>query len=787
MSLKQKYYHTLALLSFFFLGSFSIYSQSTGQLNGLIVDSGNEPLIGAYVSLANTDHKTVSELDGSYRLENVPYGDYEIVITYVGMSEHREPISISTKTSTLDINLNEEAELLAEALVIGKTQAREQQERAIQIESVELKQVVSRVKDVGEVIERLPGVNVRGSGSFGDQVDISLNGLNGTAVRTFMDGLPLEFIFPQFTINNIPVNSIARVDVFKGVVPIDVGGDALGGGVNVITRQNSIDELQMSYNYGSFNTHQAALSGNYEIIEGVSVGGNFTYNYSDNNYTMEAFVFEENERREITRFNDAYELYYGDISLDVRNKAWTDRFRVTLNANDFYKEVQNGGIIGNTAFGEVFYDGGGFAASALYEKSLGDRLSLSTNSIFSRTNILFVDTTANVYSWSGEVLARRPNARGELSRSSISDRDFDNIANRLTLRWNLSLQDEIILSNLIARQSTIGRDTERPLERDPLTETQVLLKDVLGLQYQRKLFQDKLVLSAALKLYYFELSGVDPNALTPVGTDGTEFGYYATAKYNFTERFFVRASYEDALRIPTFTQFFGNGTNVRQNLILEPENSDNYNLGISFASPRSSNLRFLATANGFARFQQNLIFLNAATFPSNENADDVETLGVEGSLNIWFKDWIRLDANATRLRQVFGEVTSLSQAKSLEGTDFPNIPKWFYNARLTYTNDQLLGKDNNFSIYAQYKFVDRFNFLTVAGVLDDTNTVPQQERIDAGVNVSLKDGQYGVAFNINNILDADLFDNFSIPRPGRNFNVRVNYRFRNFNKGVGNK
>ncbi|MEL7160369.1 MAG: hypothetical protein AAFN92_06410, partial [Bacteroidota bacterium] len=342
-------------------------------------------------------------------------------------------------------------------------------------------------------------------------------------------------------------NSIARVDVYKGVVPIDVGSDALGGGVNVVTAQRSINELQASYSFGSFNTHQAAVAGNYELSEGVSVGANVTYAYSDNNYAMEAFVFEDNERQEITRFHDAYRLTFGSIYFDVRAKKWADRFRFTANANEFYKELQNGGIIGNLPFGGTFYDGGGTAFSALYEKKLGKKLTLTTNAAYSRTNILFVDTTANVYSWSGEVLTRRPNSPGELGRNSLSDRDFDNVANRFTLRWALSPRDEILFSNLVAHQSTIGRDSERPLERDPLTKEQTLLKDVVGLQYERKV-GDKLTLSAAGKLYYYDLAGVDPNALTDVGTSGTEYGYYGTAKYDFNDRFFVRASYENALR-----------------------------------------------------------------------------------------------------------------------------------------------------------------------------------------------------------------------------------------------
>ncbi|MEL7160370.1 MAG: TonB-dependent receptor, partial [Bacteroidota bacterium] len=207
---------------------------------------------------------------------------------------------------------------------------------------------------------------------------------------------------------------------------------------------------------------------------------------------------------------------------------------------------------------------------------------------------------------------------------------------------------------------------------------------------------------------------------------------------------------------------------------------DNVNLGFSYASARKHDLRFLLTANGFLRAQNNLIFLNAAAFPRNINADDVESRGVEGSLNVWFRDAFRLNLNATRLNQVYGEVRSLSQAESLEGTDFPNIPKWFYNARLTYTNDRLLGPANVLSAYTQYKYVDQFNFLNVAGTFDPASFVPVQKRVDVGINITLQDGKYGLSFNANNILDAEVFDNFSVPRPGRNFNFRLSYRIDDF-------
>ncbi|MEM9836954.1 MAG: TonB-dependent receptor, partial [Bacteroidota bacterium] len=756
--------------------SSGLAAQVSGSLTGRVLDKTGSPLIGAYLELTDTDFRAATDVDGNYQIKDVPYGNYTLKISYIGSADKSLAVTINGSELTLEIRLEEEANLLAETIVVGKSGAREQQEQAIQIESVQIQAVISRVKDVGEVLERLPGVNVRGTGSFGDRVDISLNGLNGTAVRTYLDGLPLEFIMPQFTINNIPVNSIARVDVYKGVVPIDVGSDALGGGVNVVTAQRSVNEIQASYGYGSFNTHQAALSGNFAISEGISIGTNLNYNYSDNDFTMDAFVWEDQERREITRFNDAYRLFDATTYVDVRDQSWADRFRFTVNANQFYKELQNGGTIGNFSFGEAFTEGQGVSATLRYDKKIGEKLELSTTNALSRVDVLYEDTTANLYSWSGEVIAVQPRERGELSHSR-SDRDFTNLASRINLRWAITPRDEVLLTNLLARQSTIGRDEVLDLERDPLTKTQVLLKDVVGLQYRRSLFKDKLELSAAGKYYYYDLQGINPRNLEPQLASGDRVGYYVTAKYDFTDNFFARASYENALRVPTAPQFFGNGGNIRANVELQPEISDNYNLGFSYTSPRRD-FRWAFTANGFLRFQDELIFLQGTEFQRFINADAVETSGVEGSVTLRYRDKVRLDINATRLRQVYGRIDGTVQAQVFEGTDFPNVPKWFYNARLTFNQD--LDNENSFSAYAQYKYVDQFNFLNVSATFDPAVFIPVQQRVDLGVQLSLKDGKYNLALNANNIFDADIFDNFSVPRPGRAFNFRLGYRLANF-------
>ncbi|MEM6698894.1 MAG: TonB-dependent receptor, partial [Bacteroidota bacterium] len=395
--------------------------------------------------------------------------------------------------------------------------------------------------------------------------------------------------------------------------------------------------------------------------------------------------------------------------------------------------------------------------------------------------VIFADTTANIYSWSGEIIKRDERQRGELAENSLTDRDFNNFVNRINLTWKISPNDELLLSNLVAQQSTIGRDETETVEEDFLTRRQFLQKDILGLQYQRKWLNQRLITAVAGKWYFYKLEGVEPFSFTDVLTNEDQLGYYASAKYNFTDNFFIRASYESALRIPTFDQFFGNGASVLSNPELKPESSDNANLGFSFRSKKRGSFSYGLTANGFLRGQNELIFLNNEIFQQFRNAEDVRTIGVEGEVLFEFWEKLRLQYNVTRLSQTYESINESNvSSQFLVGTPFPNNPNFFMNARLSYDLPQLLSEKDGLRIYTQYKYVDEFNFINVGQIYDPANFVPVQHRLDAGLVYSLFDNKISLAFNANNILDADIFDIFSIPRPGRNFNFKITYTFQDF-------
>lgn len=771
----------LLLRILLWVGPITVIQAQTSVIKGTVRLEDNTPAIGAVVELQPSGVRTISDTDGAFLLENVPAKEYRLQVNFLGAVPYQATLVVAPgQEILLNIQLKNTSSTLNEVLVTGQSAASAQADQALQIESIEIRELTTRIKDISEALDQVSGVNVRGTGSFGDRVDISINGLNGTAVRTYIDDLPLEFVYPGFDIGNIPVDGVERIDVYKGVMPINIGSDALGGGVNIITRQKDYNELRASYGYGSFNTHQAAVSGNWMIGNGVGLSGNVAYNYSDNNYTMQAYVWEEQEVQEVERFHDAYELFFTGLSLNVSQKKWADRFRLSAHLTTYDKELQNGGIVTNFPIGDARYSGQGNVFSLQYAKTLGSKLEFQLYASYSNTDQIWVDTTANIYSWSGDIISRNESNRGEFDRAALTDRNFANYVNRSNIIYRISDKDELLLSNLYAHQTTQGRDETRDLEKDPLREPQFLTKNMLGLQYQRRLFSDKLTLAAAAKRYAFNLQGIESRSFTEVSKNDHQLGYYGSAKYDLTKRMFVRASYEKALRVPTFYQFFGNGASILSNVELIPETSDNYNIGWAFRNKAGGTLRYRLEINGFLRGQNDIIYLTNDQFQRYRNSEEVRTLGLEGEVSLTLWDRLQFTGNITRLRATYESIAAANtNAQFLVGTTFPNIPSLFSSARVSYEHIKLIQTDDRLQIYVQHKFVDKFNYINVGQIYDPKNYVPVQHTFHTGFTYSIAREKIKLAFNIVNLFDADIFDNYKVPRPGRSFNTKLIYQINN--------
>lgn len=80
-------------------------------------------------------------------------------------------------------------------------------------------------------------MKIRESGGVGSDMQLMMDGFTGKHIKIFIDGVPQEGVGSSFGLNNIPVNYAERIEVYKGVVPVGFGTDAIGGVINIITRR----------------------------------------------------------------------------------------------------------------------------------------------------------------------------------------------------------------------------------------------------------------------------------------------------------------------------------------------------------------------------------------------------------------------------------------------------------------------------------------------------------------------------------------------------------------------
>lgn len=747
-----------------------VFAQNS-TLRGRTTGEENSPLAGVIVTMANARFNTVSDSSGYFQISDLSAGTYTITLSHVGFETLQKKLTLPAQGTLIEhFVLKPVSRNLEEVTVTALKESRIMEAKSIAVRSVDIKEVIQQSTVLTDVADRLSGVRIRRSGSLGDRSDISINGVTGTGIRIYIDGVPMEIAYPNYDLSTLPLNNIKRMDVYKGVVPVDIGTDAMGGAINIVTEQKAHNSLKAGYYLGSFNTHMADLSlglagkSNYFL----NVSGSF--NHSDNSYRMRAFVFEKNKYETIRRFHDAYQASFASLNFGAHSQKWADELRFFYNYSEGFKDVQNWARITTTSLGEVAYRALNHSGGMRYEKSF-DRLQLINHLSLSHDKLHYADTSGNVYSWSGHII--KQDAPGEYSYG-LNDNYTNSIINRSTLNVKLSDSQKLTLSNLYAYQKRTGTNylVDNP-QRDYLKYPQTLEKNISGLQYEG-LFWDKLTVTGALKRYFFDLNGVENSTFEPLTKKDSFYGYYLAGKYRITDGINSKISYERGYLIPNFEQFVGDGATILRNTNLKPENSHNLNLSVDYSRKAGDAVFIAFTINGFLRDQLDIIYAGTGIVRRYENQERVRTVGAEAEASARYKDW-RLKGDYTQLSKVFRMLKD-PMFSFLEGTSFPNHPTHFGNMELEYS---IAAGKNGLRAYINYLYIGYYNH-TLVGQSDTYKKrpelfVPTQKRIDLGLSYRLTKYNLTTAFNINNIFDKELFDHFSVPKPGRSFNIRIIY------------
>ena len=757
----------------------------------IILDNGN-PAELVSVSLRGTSYSTVTNEDGAYRLVAVP-GNYVLVIA-----------SASFKTSEIQITLNKGANTyknhiieqdptqLKEVEVLGKSTVQRIREQAFNVTAIDLKAVHNTSADLNQVLNRTTGVRVRETGGMGSTFNFSLNGFSGNQVKFFMDGIPIDNYGSSFTLNNIPVNMAERIEVYKGVVPIELGSDALGGAVNIITNKLVKRYIDASYSFGSFNTHRAAINTRFTNKKGIVANINAFANYSDNSYKVDVSVADPvtgafAPERKYKHFHDGYKSGAITAEVGVKNKKYADYLLIGAMVTGNKKEIQTGTTM-QRVVGDAFTDSKAFVASLKFKKDSLFTKNLSANVVasYNIVNSRSVDTSSNRYSWNGNHTTIDLNSGGEINREkTIYVYDDNSLQTNTNLKYNLDEQQYLAFNHSLVSLKRKEDDEYKTITK-PGSPT--IDKNILGLSYNLSAFNNKLSFIAFAKKYFLNTKMIavrdayaDVKEFDIINNSFDDLGYGTALAYFLTPDMQLKASYEHAFRLPTAEEMLGDGLLLLPTLNLKPESSDNLNVGFSYKK--------VYNKHTFG-FQGNLIYRNAKDFIQIQtqgvqsqfaNLNNVRVTGFDGSLHYGYMNWLIFEINATSQKTINTnkfDPPGSNIPDALNGAQLPNVPIFYGNANLGFVFRKIRTNDDNLTVNLFANYIDKYYLVsTRLGRADTRRTIPEQFTQSIATAYVFENGMYNIGLECNNITNTKVYDYFKIQKPGRAFTIKFRYFF----------
>ena len=215
---------------------------SLGVMRGRVVDTQNQVLPGATVMIESLHTGAVSDVNGYYTLANLKPGTYTVKVSYVGYAPQTMTLTVSPdKTAVHDFVLTDGIELQGievKGAFHGQSRAINQQKNNFNLTNVVSADQVGKFPDsnIGDALKRINGINVQydqGEARFGQvrgtSPDLSSVSVNGNRLPS------AEGDARNVQLDLIPADMIQTIEVNK-VVTADMDGDAIGGAINLVTK-----------------------------------------------------------------------------------------------------------------------------------------------------------------------------------------------------------------------------------------------------------------------------------------------------------------------------------------------------------------------------------------------------------------------------------------------------------------------------------------------------------------------------------------------------------------------
>ena len=768
-------------------------------LQGKIIDKETGlPISGAYISIKNTKQKTVSDKTGNYQIDIPSNGTYIVEVSFVGYKRVRQVIVLNGNI-TKDFFLESSANVLNEVVVRGSSQQAEinrirQSPMAVTV--VDGAKLRGRSSGIEEILTRTSGIKVRKTGGLGSASRISVHGLEGKRVAVYINGFPLNSPDGSFDINDIPIDVIKYIEVYKGIVPAEYGGDGLGGAINIVTREDECDLVGFTQELASFGTSKTLASAQKLFAKsGILFNVAFFKNKSKNNYTMSWPVFETNlpasEYRKVRRNNDYYDADFYHVGIGFR-KLYFDKLDLECAFYRNKKGIQSLSFDSQHAYMKSF----NIMPTLHIEKNdfIFKGLEMKLSLVIPIIQTSLIDTTTTRRQWDGTITQAMGETEDNLLNES-HNRQFE-LRNKFNLKYTFgqhtfNINDQLALSDYRPKDERMNDY----LGFDPSSFPSKMISNNIGLSHlyasSNHRFQNSLTISIYyLKSKIFRTSDAlskaqmkDASAPKQTSVNKTYYGFSEGVSYEFWKGVRGKFSFSHNVRLPDTGELFGNGMSIKPSVNLLPEIGDNLNVGTIIDTRNVMGLtRVQWETNFYYMYIQNMIRLFPADIRSiYTNLGKTSTMGFDTELKVDVTPNIYTYFNLT-LQDIRDRQKWLNDAKGTDNPTYnkhvPNIPSFYFNYGLEYHAENLLGRNELSRIYMDVSHVGEFDWGWQMSTLSDQRKkwiIPSNDVFTIGLQQSFWHNNISLSFEVENIFDKENYMEFKMPLQGRTFKTKLRF------------
>ena len=758
-------YKRVLIISFLLLWAYPMFAQ-LHPTEIKVIDAEN----GSNIEFATVQWKGLGDLtykngtttnrNGVAKLSTMTNQMLVVRVSYVGYQTIADTIMTNGKLHTL--KLYPESTELEKVVVFGKTKAQVIRESPEAVSVINAKELQGRSISLETILNKTIGLKVGQSGGLGSSSRIIVHGLEGNRIQILWDGIPMSTSDGTFSLDEIPIDIIERIEVYKSIIPARFGCDGLGGAVNIVTKEFCTDYLDASYELGSYRTHKGSVFSRKNFPKsGILLGAGGYYTSAKNDYS---FRVPERENLLVKRDHDRFRSYMlkGKIAF---TKLWFDEISTEFGYYNRFNEIQ--GVLKNIQHAEN--KSGMFMLENKLIKSgmLNNRLNFESHFSLSHTTNNFVDTARVNHDFEGNIYPS-PNGQGETGDVPHNSNDKGlEINERINFDYRLSANHSLNLNTLInyaRRQPSDDIASQHAgfvIGGFPSKKTSV----VSGLTWEAKLFGRKLTNMFSAKYFHLHSEIEDLTSYEMIeapkkkSNTTSQIGWIEAMKYEPFRDFHLKASYQRAIRLPNSQELFGDGIITFPAAGLKPEKSHNFNLGFLIDKNDVLGLsRLQFEVNGFYMQVSDMIKLMKQHMAAGYvNAEKVHIKGIETELKLDISPTVYAYGNLTYqdVRDVLDYLPGTQAPNPTKGLRLPNIPYLFANFGAEYHSD-------------------RFYFWELTEL--QKRRIPRSFVNDIGLLLTYKN-KYSIALECHNLMNKEVWDQFRQPLAGRTLHLKFRYVF----------